>query len=151
MSSLEVFRWFYDQYAIAMEEEIIENMATLLDNWSLHEGMEKLIDRFDKSVAYASFAGQTTASNTIVTYFLTIIKKTGKYQCAYEDWLARDTNNKTWAHAKDFWRIEHLKLRHPNPTAFQYQFGGNTAQDQGENKRDMANILKDCANQLMNG
>ena len=115
-------------------KEIIENMAKLLDNWSPHEGMEKLIDRFDKSVTYASFAGQTTASNTIVTYFLTVIKKTGKYQRAYEDWLARDTNNKTWAHAKDFWRMEHLKLRRSNPIAFQYQFGGNAAQYQGENK-----------------
>ena len=79
MKFLEVFKWFYNQYGIAAEEEIIQNMAKLLDNWSPHKGMEKLIDRFDKSVAYTSFAGQATASNTIVTYFLTIIKKTGKY------------------------------------------------------------------------
>ena len=82
---LEVFRWFYDQYDIASEEENIENMANLLDNWSPYEGVEKLLDRFDKSVTYASFAGQTTASNTFVTYFFTVIKKTGKYQRAYED------------------------------------------------------------------
>ena len=96
-------------------------------------------------MTYASFVGQTTASNTIVTYFLTVIKKTGKYQRAYEDWLAHDANNKTWAHAMDFWRMEHLKLRRSNPNALQYQFGGNAAQDQGENKQDMANILEDCA------
>ena len=58
-------------------KEIIENMAKLLDNWLPHEGMEKLIDRFDRSVTYASFAGQTTASNMIVTDFLTVIKKQG--------------------------------------------------------------------------
>ena len=78
-----------------MEEEIIESMAKLLDNWSPHEGVGKLIDCSDKSITYASFAGQTTASNTIVTYFLTVIKKTGKYQRAYKDWLACDANNKT--------------------------------------------------------
>ena len=150
MTFLEVFKWFYNQYGIATEEEIIKNMAKLLNNWSPHEGMEKFIGHFDKSVTYASFAGQATASNTIVTYFLTVIKKTGKYQRAYKDWLARDDNSKTWAQVKDFWRMEHLKLRRSNPIAFQYQFGGNAAQDQGENKHDMANILKDCANQLMN-
>ena len=47
--------------------------------------------------------------------------------------------------------MEHLKLCRSNPTAFQYQFEGNAAQDQDENKQDMANILEDCANQLMNG
>ena len=115
-----------------MEEDIIENMAKLLDNWSSHEGMEKLIDCFDKSVAYASFAGQTTASNTIVTYYLKVIKKTGKYQHAYEEWFARNANNKTWAHAKDFSGMEHVELRRSNTTAFQYRFGGNASQDQGE-------------------
>ena len=64
---------------------------------------------------------------------------------------ARDAANKTWAHAKDFWRMEHLKLRRSDPTAFHYQFGGNATQNQSENKRDMADILEDCANQLMNG
>ena len=44
---LEVFRWFYDQYGITTKEEIIENMANLLDNWSPHEWIEKLINHFD--------------------------------------------------------------------------------------------------------
>ena len=61
---------FYNQYGIATGEEIIENMAKLLDNWSPHKGTEKLINRFDKSVTYASYAGQATVSNTIVTYVL---------------------------------------------------------------------------------
>ena len=47
MNFLEVFKWFYNQYGITTEEEIIKNMAKLLDNWSPHKGMEKLIDRFD--------------------------------------------------------------------------------------------------------
>ena len=74
----------------------------------------------------------------IVTYFLTVIKKTGKYQRVYKDWLARDDNSKTWAHAKDFWRMDNLKLHRFNPTAFQYQFGGNVTQNPSENKSNMA-------------
>ena len=50
MTFLQVFKLFYDQYGIATEEEIIENTAKLLDNWSPHQGMKKLIDRFDKAV-----------------------------------------------------------------------------------------------------
>ena len=150
MAFLEVFEWFYGQYSAAMEEEIIKNIAKLLDNWSPNDGVEKLIDRFDKGVTYASFTNQEIANHTIVTYFLTVIKKTGKYQCAYEDWVARDAANITWAYAKGFWRMENFKLCRSNPIRFQYQFGGNTAQNQSENKRDMANILENCANQLMN-
>ena len=80
-----------------------------------------------------------------------MIKETGKYQRTYEDWVAHNVANKTWAHTKNFWQMEHLKIRHSNPTASQYQFGGNTAQNQSENKRNMANVLEDCANQFMNG
>ena len=87
----------------------------------------------------------------IITYFITAIKKTGKYQRMYKDWVVRDNTNRTWAHAKDFWQIEHLKLHRLSPTAFQYQFGRNAAQNQSEKKNDMANILEDCANQLMTG
>ena len=105
MTFLEVFKWFYNQYGIATEEEIIKNMAKLLNNWSPHEGMEKFIGHFDKSVTYASFAGQATASNTIVTYFLTVIKKTGKYQRAYEDWLACCTPATTTARPEHMPRI----------------------------------------------
>ena len=108
--------------------------------------MKNLIDHFNKGVTYASFASQETANHTIVTCFLAVIKKTGKYQRAYEDWIARDAVNKTWAHAKDFWRMGHLKLRRSNPTVFRYQFGGNGAQNQSENKRDMATVLENCAN-----
>ena len=48
MSFLPVFEWFYDQHGVAMEEEIIENTAKLLNSWASNEGVEKLIDRFDK-------------------------------------------------------------------------------------------------------
>ena len=79
MTFLQVFDWFYDQYVIVTEEEIIENTAKLLDTWSLHKEMEKLINRLDKGVTYASFASQEIANHTITTYFLTVIKKTGKH------------------------------------------------------------------------
>ena len=94
MTFLEVFEWFYNQYCVAMKEEIIGNTAKLLDDWSPHKGAEKFIDRFDKGVTYASFANQEIANHTIVTCFLTVIKKTGKYQRAYKDWVARDAANK---------------------------------------------------------
>ena len=82
MTFTQVFTWFYDQYGVAMEEKIIKNIAKLLKSWSPHEEMENLINNFDKGLTYTSFASQEIANHTIVTYFLTVIKKTGKYQCA---------------------------------------------------------------------
>ena len=72
--------------------------------------MENLIGRFDKGVTYASFAGQEIANHTIVTYFLTVIKKTGKYQRACEDRVAHNDANRTWAHVKNFWPEMRKKL-----------------------------------------
>ena len=79
MTILQVYEWFYDQYGLPTEEVTIKNTAKVLDNSSSHEGMEKLIDRFDKGVTYASFASQEIACHTTVTHFLTVIKKTGKH------------------------------------------------------------------------
>ena len=63
-----------------MEEDIINNTVKLLDSWSPHEGVEKLIYHFYKNVTYGSFANQEIANHTDVTYFLMILKKNGKYQ-----------------------------------------------------------------------
>ena len=151
MSFLQVFKWFFGQYGIATKEEIIENTASLFDSWAPHEGMEIPIDRFDNVLTFASFARHALSNGTLCTYFLAVIKKAVKYQRAYEDWLARESNMKTWAHLKDFWRQEHLKMKRSNPTAFQYQYSGNVSDNTGEVKNDMQNILENCANQLMNG
>ena len=90
-------------------------------------------------------------NETLCNYFLAVIKKTGKYQRAYEDWITRDEALKTWAHLKDFWRAEHLKLRRSNPTAFQFQFGGSVTEQEGDNNGNVSEIMENCANKLMNG
>lgn len=64
----------------------------------------------------------------LVTYFYTVIKKTGKYTRAYEGWLQRGDNEKMYAHLKEFWRAAHLKYKRPNSTASQYQYGGKTTE-----------------------
>ena len=151
LTFLQVFDWFYSQYGISTEEEATENTASLLDPWAPHEGMEALIDRFNKVITYVSFAGEIMTNGTLCNYFLTVIKKTGKYQISYEDWIARNKNFKTWAHLKDFWRTEHLKLHRANPTAFQYRFGGSVTEQEGENGSNVSNIMENCANQLMTG
>ena len=58
MAFLEVFEYFWDQYGQATEEEIIKNTASLFNQWSLHKGIEKLIDRFDQALTYVSFVKQ---------------------------------------------------------------------------------------------
>ena len=151
MTFLQVFEWVFDQYGIAIEEEIIKNTASLLDSWAPHKGMEVLIDQFDNVLTFASFAGHAMSNGNLCTYFLTVIKKTVKYQRAYEHWLARANTMKTWAHLKDFWRQEHLKMKRFNPTAFQYQYGGNVSNNTGDVKDGMQSILENCANQLMTG
>ena len=40
---------------------------------------------------------------TLINYFLTVIKKTGKYTRAYEDWMAKQDADKTYAHLKEYW------------------------------------------------
>ena len=84
---------FSRQFTIAnprgVQAEITENTVKFLNSWSLHEGMEKLVKHFDKGVVYGSFANQEITNHTIVKCFLTVLKKTGKYQQATKTgWLA---------------------------------------------------------------
>ena len=84
---------------------------------------------------------------------MAVIKKTGKYTRAYEDWLARPDNTKTYALLKEFWRKEHLKMRRANPTANQFEYGMNAtdAAEATSAPPDIASILEQCANAMMEG
>ncbi len=127
MPFLHVFDYFWEQFRIATEEEIVKNTATLLNPWQPHEGMEILINRFDKCQIYAFFAKNLMDDKTLITYFLILIKKTGKYTRAYKDWMDKNNAEKTYANLKEYWREEHLKMKRTNPSSKQYRYGMNAA------------------------
>ena len=54
---------------------VCKNTAKLLDPWQPQEGIEVLIDRFDKTQVYAFFARDQINNKTLITYFLIAIKK----------------------------------------------------------------------------
>ena len=107
LTFLHVFDYFWEQFGI----------ATVSHPWQPDEGMEVLIARFDQTQVYAFFARNLMDDKTLINYFLTVIKKTGKYTRAYEDWMAKQDADKTYAHLKEYWRLEHLKMKRTNPTA----------------------------------
>ena len=43
--------------------------------------------------------------------------------------MAKQGAEKTYAYLKEYWRLEHLKMKRTNPTAKQYEFGMNAATD----------------------
>ena len=152
LSFLEVFDHFWEHFGMATEEELIENTAQLLNPWQPHEGMESLVDRFDKAQIYAFFAKNQMDDKTIINYFLAVVKKTGRYTRAYEDWMDKPDDQKTYAILKEFWRKEHLKMKRANPTAHQYEFGMNATDTTTDgNAPDIATILEQCANAMMTG
>ena len=146
-----VFDYFWNQFGHATEEEIVENTAKLLNPWQPHEGMEVLIDRFDQTQVYTFFARNQMDDKTLITHFLIIIKKTGKYTRAYEDWLNKPDAQKTFANLNEFWRQEHLKMKRANPTAKTYGFGMAATDEntQEDNHLATATFLEQCANTLM--
>ena len=125
MNFRQVFDYFWEQFGIATEEEIVDNIATLLNPWQPNEGLEVLIDRFDKAQIYAFFAKSQMDDKTLINPFLILIKKTGKYIRAYEDWIAKPDADKTYVNMKEFWRVEHLKMKRTNPSASTYRYGMN--------------------------
>ncbi len=102
MSFLNVVDYFWEQFGITTEEEIIKNTVKLLNPWQPHKGMEVLIDQFDQTQIYAFFAKNLMDDKTLITYFLTVIKKTGKYTRAYEDWMDKDEADKTYSNLKEY-------------------------------------------------
>ena len=148
MNFLNAFNYFWMQFGDATEEEIVKNTAKLLDPWQPQEGIEVLVGRFNKSQIFAFFARDQINDKTLITYFLIPIKKSGRYIRAYEDWLAKPDNQKTYAILKEFWREEHLKMKRSNPTAKQYEYGGNATAEQDQ---QTATILEQCANAMLQG
>ena len=122
----------------------MENTAKLLDSWQPQEGIEVLIDRFNKTKVNAFFSGTELNDKTLITYFLIPIKRSGMYKRAYEDWLAKDDAQKTFANLKEFWRTEHMKMKRGTPSARQYEFGMNakTSTEPSSNQPDVATILE---------
>ena len=87
---------------------------------------------------------------TLINPVLILIKKTGKYIRAYEDWLAKPDAKKTYVNLKEFWRKEHLKMKRTNPSASTYGYGMNATAESSTDQQDMAAIFEQCANAMMN-
>ena len=87
---------------------------------------------------------------TLINPFLILIKKTGKYVRAYEDWIAKPDADKTYVNLKEFWRKEHLKMKRTNPSASAYGYGMNATAEPATDQQDMAIILEQCVNAMMN-
>lgn len=79
-------------------------------------------------------------------------QETGKYTRAYKDWMEKHDNNKMYVHLKEFWRLEHQKMKCTNPTEKQYENGMNAAEmKQDSAQTDMASRLEQCANAMIEG
>ena len=150
MTFRQVFDYFWEQFGIATEEDIVDNVATLLNPWQPNEGLEVLIDGFDKAQVYAFFAKSQMDDKTLINPFLILIKKTGKYVRAYKDWIAKRDADKTYVNLKEFWRKEHLKMKRTNPSASTYGYGMNATAESTTDQPDMATIFEQCANAMMN-
>ena len=130
--------------------ETIKNTAKLLDPWQPHKGMEVLIARFDQAQIYAFFVRNLMDDKKLITYFLSVIKKTGKYARSYEDWLTKDEADKTYANLNEYWHQDHLKMKCANPTAQQYEYGMNAnATETNNTNGDIATIMEQLANAIM--
>lgn len=66
------FDYFWKQFENAMEKEVIENTAKLLNSWQPHEGMEVLIGRFDQTQICAFFTKDLLYDTKEINYFLTV-------------------------------------------------------------------------------
>ena len=63
--------------------------------------------------------------NTLITYFNSVIKKTGKYPRAYKDWLVKSDADKTYAHLKEYWYQETPKDEEGEPHRKKIEYGMN--------------------------
>ena len=89
---------------------------------------------------------------TLVTYSLAVIKKTGKYVRAYNDWLAKTEDQQTYVCFNDFWRNEHLNTKRSNLVAHNCNYGGSATKTGGKaEKNEIQQWLEQCANTMMVG
>ena len=111
-----------------------------------------LEEKENNKLAFMKFLADFMDDKTIITYFLSVVKKTGKYARSYKYWLAKPEGDKTYANLKEYWHQEHLKMKRSNPTARQYEYGMNAMEKKtGGDSPDIASILEQCANAMMTG
>ena len=67
--------------------------------------------------------------------------------------MAKQDTQKNYAHLKEYWSLEHLKMERTNPTAKEYKYGMNAATDNDISGTgpDIATNLRQCANAMMAG
>ena len=78
--------------------------------------------------------------------------RTGKFSPEYTEWIGKDTNQKTWAHFKDFWPEKVLLKIRRSSVAQHFGFGGVATEgeiEQGINNFVNAHIqIMDTVNGL---
>ena len=81
--------------------------CTIADNFPI------LAKKFVDCLFYAEFADAPIPNHKAVDAGMKLIMQTGLFKQEYEEWHAKDANQRTWAHFKEFWPP---KVRTKQPT-----------------------------------
>ena len=111
--------------------------------WTIADDFLMLAKKINNCLLYAEFAEAPIPNHKAVGAGMKLIMQTGLFKQEYEEWHAKDTNQRTWAHFKEFWPPKVRTKQCTQRSARQFEFGGMSVQEQAsmqEGINDFANV-----------
>ncbi len=71
--------------------------------WHIDDDFPKLARTIDDAILYAQFANAPITNQDAVDAGMHMIMNKGVFECQYEEWHARQNEQKDWAHFKAWW------------------------------------------------
>ena len=143
----DTFAYFYDNYGQEDEIEIENNKDKMKADWHPRDGFEVLKQRIKDGMMYAAFSNKPISSDDALNMMMVVITRTRLFSTQYQEWHAKQPQEKTLMHAFEFWGLKVRLLKKYDRVAGTMGRGeeyGMAASDDDEDKAT-AEVVEDYA------
>ena len=102
----DTFAYFYDNYGQEDEIKIENNKGKMKAEWHPRDGFEVLKQRIKDGMMYAAFSNKPISSDNALNMMMAVITRTRLFSTQYQEWHAKQLNEKTLMHAFEFWGLK---------------------------------------------
>ena len=122
------FQWFLLRYATSDENDREANKQSMNRDWIIQQGFQTLVQQIEDGIEYATFASHPIPDQDVVNIAMRVLMRQGLFTTQYEEWHARDSNQKSWFDFKTFWAAK-VRLK-KNTTINNSALGMNSIEEE---------------------
>ena len=104
VSTLTVIQQLFSRYGVIDKIDLKEHSMRMMGPYDPAEPLSRLIEKLEKGREFARSVWQTISDAMMVSEGITLLVQTTVFNDNIREWRRRNTNQKTWAHNKLFFR-----------------------------------------------